>query len=104
VFFLIKLVWWVVTLPIRLALFAVGVVFWVLTLPLRIVFGVLSFIGLTRLLQLGIVGAIGYVFYKLVNPDSEDLLPPGPLGSTLAGGAVGQSAPTAADLAKVPST
>ena len=97
-FFLIKLVWWVLTLPIRLALFAVGVAFWVLTLPLRIVFGILGFIGLTRLLQLGIVGAVGYVFYKLVNPDPEDLL-----GSTPPAAAP-SSAPTAADLQKVPST
>ena len=100
-FFLIKLVWWAVTLPIRLALFALGVAFWVLTLPLRIIFGVLGLVGLTRLLQLGIVGAIGYVFYRLVNPDPEDLLPSGTAG---AGGSTGVNAPTADDLAKVPST
>jgi hypothetical protein len=98
VFFLIKLVWWLLTLPIRLALFAVGVALWVLTLPLRIVFGFLGLIGLTRLLQLGIVGAIGYVFYKLVNPDPEELL-----GTTHVAPAT-PSAPTAADLEKVPST
>ena len=91
-FFLIKLVWWLLTLPIRLALFAVGVVFWVLTLPLRIVFGFLGLIGFARLIQFGIVGAVGYVFYKLVNPDPDDLLP------------AAKSAPTAADLEKVPST
>lgn len=96
-FFLIKLVWWVLTLPIRLALFAVGLALWVLTLPLRIVFGVLGIIGLTRLLQLGIVGALGYVFYKLVNPDPKDLLSPGDNAGTT-------SAPTAADLERVPST
>jgi hypothetical protein len=96
-FFLIKMVWWLLTLPIRLALFAVGVAFWVLTLPLRIVFGALGLIGLARLVQFGIVGAVGYLFYKLVNPDPEDLLAPAP--------ATGLStAPTAADLAKVPST
>ena len=95
-FFLIKLVWWVVTLPIRLALFAIGLVFWVLTLPLRLVFGFLGLLGLTRLLQLGIVGAVGYFFYKLVNPDPEEL--PGPKAS------VSSSAPTAAELDKVPST
>ena len=100
-FFLIKLVWWVLTLPIRLALFAVGVAFWVLTLPLRIVLGVLGLIGLVRVLQLGIVGAVGYVFYKLVNPDPEDLLTP---GQSAEGGSMRPSAPTQADLAKVPST
>jgi hypothetical protein len=97
VFFLIKLVWWVLTLPIRLALFAVGLAFWVLTLPLRIVFGFLGLIGLVRLVQLGIVGAVGYFFYKLVNPDQEELLAP-------AAARVTSSAPTAADLEKVPST
>ena len=95
-FFLIKLVWWVVTLPIRLALFAIGLAFWVLTLPLRLVFGFLGLIGLTRLLQLGIVGAVGYFFYKLVNPDPEELL--GPTAS------VSSNAPTAEELNKVPST
>ena len=103
-FFLIKLVWWVLTLPIRLALFAMGVAFWVLTLPLRIVFGILGFIGLTRLFQFGIVGAIGYVFYKLVNPEPEDMLPPGASVASVTDGALRSSAPTAADLAKVPST
>jgi hypothetical protein len=87
--FLFKLVWWIVTLPFRLALFALGLVFWVLTLPLRIVFGVLGLIGFVRLLQLAIVGAVGYVCYKLVNPEPDDLAPP---------------APTAAELNSVPST
>jgi hypothetical protein len=87
--FLIKLVWFLVTLPIRLALFALGLAFWFLTLPLRIVFGALGLIGLGRIAQLTIGGAVGYFFYKLVNPDPEDLLPP---------------APTQADLNKYPST
>ncbi|HEU5315114.1 MAG TPA: hypothetical protein VFX49_03335 [Chloroflexota bacterium] len=87
--FLVKLVWFLVTLPFRLALFAMGLAFWVLTLPLRIVFGTLALIGLGRVAQLAIVGAVGYFFYKLVNPDPEDLLPP---------------APTQAELNKVPST
>ena len=87
--FLIKLIFWLVTLPIRLALFALGLAFWIVTLPLRIVFGILGFIGFGRLLQLGTVGAVGYFFYRLVNPDPEELAPP---------------APTAADLNRVPST
>lgn len=87
--FLIKLIFWLVTLPIRLALFALGLAFWVLTLPLRVVFGVLGLIGFGRLIQLAVVGAVGYFFYKLVNPEPEDLAPP---------------APTAADLERVPST
>ena len=86
---LIKLVWFLVTLPIRLALFTLGVAFWILTLPLRIVFGLLGLIGLGRIAQLAVVGAVGYFFYRLVNPEPEDLLPP---------------APTQADLDKVPST
>ena len=93
--------WWLLTLPIRLALFAVGVAFWVLTLPLRIVFGILGLIGLTRVLQLGIVGAIGYVFYKLVNPEPEELLG---TSAAASGAHVSPTAPTAADLEKVPST
>jgi len=92
--FLLKFLWFVFTLPIRLGLFAIGVAFWVLTLPLRIVFGVLGLVGMGRLAQLAIVGAVGYFFYRLVNPEPEDLLPPGP----------GSSAPTAADLNRVPST
>ena len=88
-FFLIKLIFWLITLPIRLALFAIGLGFWVLTLPLRIVFGILGLIGLGRILQLGIVGAVGYFFYKLVNPEPEDLAAP---------------APAQADLNRVPST
>jgi hypothetical protein len=87
--FLIKLVWWLITLPIRLGLFAIGVALWVLTLPLRIVFGVLGLIGLGRIAQLAMIGAVGYFFYRLVNPEPEDLLPP---------------APSEADLNKVPST
>ncbi len=87
--FLFKLLWWIVTLPFRLALFALGLVFWVLTLPLRIVFGVLGLIGFGRLIQLAIVSAVGYFCYKLVNPEPDDLAPP---------------APTAADLSSVPST
>ena len=87
--FLIKLIWFLLTLPIRLGLFAIGVALWIVTLPLRIVFGILGLIGLGRIAQLAVVGAVGYFFYKLVNPDPEDLLP---------------SAPTQADLNKVPST
>ena len=87
--FLIKLVWWLVTLPIRLGLFAFGVAFWVLTLPLRIVFGTLGLIGVGRIAQLTLIGAVGYFFYRLVNPEPEDLLPPGP---------------SEVDLNKVPST
>lgn len=87
--FLIKGIFWLVTLPIRLVLFALGLAFWVLTLPLRVTFGILGMIGFMRLVQLAIVGALGYFCYKLVNPEPDDLLPP---------------APTASDLNKVPST
>lgn len=87
--FLVRLIWFVFTLPIRLGLFAIGVAFWVLTLPLRIVFGILGLLGIGRLAQLALVGAVGYFFYKLVNPEPEDLLPSGP---------------SAAELNKVPST
>jgi hypothetical protein len=87
--FLIKFLFWLVTLPIRLVLFALGLAFWIVTLPIRIVFGILGFIGFGRLLQLATVGAVGYFMYKLVNPDPEDLAPP---------------PPSAADLNSVPST
>jgi hypothetical protein len=86
---LIKGIFWLVTLPIRLALFALGLAFWVLTLPIRVTFGFLSMIGFMRLVQLAIVGALGYFCYKLVNPEPDDLLPP---------------APSENDLNRVPST
>lgn len=70
--FMIKLVWWLVTLPFRLALFVLGLAIWVLTLPLRIVFGTLGLIGFGRIFQLALVGAVGYFFYKLVNPEPVD--------------------------------
>lgn len=93
-FFLIKLVWWLITLPIRLALFALGLALWVLTLPLRIFIGALGLIGLGRIVQLGIVGAVGYFFYKLVNPEPDE---------QLAAAATAPHAPTAAERNKVPS-
>ncbi len=91
--FLFKLVFWLVTLPIRLALFAAGIGLWVLTLPLRIVFGILGIIGLGRIIQLGVVGAVGYFFYKLVNEEQSS-----------ASELLSTPSPTEEDLDRVPST
>lgn len=71
--FLIKLLFWLLTLPFRLLFFILGLALWVLTLPLRITFGILGIIGLWRIMQLGLVAGIGYFFYRLINEatDSE---------------------------------
>ena len=62
-----RILWWLVTLPFRLVLWVVGLALWVVTLPVRIVFGALGFVGLGRLLQLGVIAGLGYFFYRLVN-------------------------------------
>jgi hypothetical protein len=70
---LFRTVWWLVSLPVRLLLWAVGLTLWLLLLPLRLVFGVVGFIGLGRLAQLGVLASIGYFAYRLVNgPASPD--------------------------------
>ena len=76
--FLFKLLFWLLALPFRLLFWVLGMALWVLTLPLRIVFGILGFIGIGRLVQLGIVAGVGYFFYRLVNEhdDSDVLSPP----------------------------
>ena len=70
--FLVKFLLWLLLLPFRLLLFVLGAALWVLTLPLRIVFGILGLIGFRRILQLGIIGAIGYFFYRLVNQSGDE--------------------------------
>ena len=64
-------------------LWAIWLVLWVVTLPIRLVFGILGLIGFGRLLQLGVVGAIGYFFYRLVNQAPPGALPPAPSETTL---------------------
>lgn len=73
--FLIRSLFWLVTLPIRLVLWVLGLALWLLTLPIRIPFKILSLIGFMRVVQLGILGALGYFFYRLVNPGSTDMEP-----------------------------
>lgn len=82
--FLIKFLFWLITLPIRLVFWVVGLALWLLTLPLRIVFGILGFIGFGRLLQLSFLAAIGYYFYRLLASEAsgEDGVAP-PSESTL---------------------
>ncbi len=70
--FLFRLLFWLIALPFRLVFWVLGVALWVLTLPLRLVFGFLRFIGFGRLLQLGVIAAIGYFFYRLVNEPPRD--------------------------------
>lgn len=65
--FLLKFVFWVITLPVRLVFFAIGTTLWVVTLPLRMVFSVLALIGFSRLFQLAVAGGVGYALYRLVN-------------------------------------
>ena len=93
--FLVKLLFWLLTLPFRLILFVVGLALWVLTLPLRIVFGVLGLIGFWRILQIGIIAAVGYFFYRLVSGSEDDAFDTTRVASE----------PTsAAELTSVPST
>ena len=67
--FLINGVLWLVALPFRLVVWLVSLTVWTITLPLRIVWGVLSFIGIGRLLTLGILGAAGYALWRLISDD-----------------------------------
>ena len=84
--FLIKFLFWLITLPIRLVFWVVGLALWVITLPLRILFAILGLIGFGRLLQLGVVAGVGYFFYRLVNEPaaaSDADLPAPPTEETL---------------------
>jgi hypothetical protein len=75
---LIRSLWWLLTLPLRLVLWVVGLALWILFLPLRLLFGFLGLLGLGRLLQLGIIAGLGYFFYRLVNdPGPRDDSGPG---------------------------
>lgn len=67
--FLINGVLWLAALPFRLVVWLVSLTVWTVTLPLRIVWGVLSFIGIGRLLTLGILGAAGYALWRLISDD-----------------------------------
>ena len=67
--FLINGVLWLAALPFRLVVWLVSLTVWTITLPLRIVWGVLSFIGIGRLLTLGILGAAGYALWRLISDD-----------------------------------
>lgn len=70
--FLFRILFWLIALPFRLVFWALGLALWVLTLPLRILFGFLGLIGIGRLLQLGVIAALGYFFYRLVNESPSE--------------------------------
>jgi hypothetical protein len=75
--------WWLVTLPFRLVLLALGIVLWVVLRPFRLFFGVLGLIGVGRLLQLGVIVGLGYLFRRLVfgpGPQQERLPPTDTIG------------------------
>jgi hypothetical protein len=63
---LFRVLWWLVALPFRLVLLALGVVLWMVLRPFRLFFGVLSLLGAGRLLQLGLIVGLGYLFRRLV--------------------------------------
>ena len=92
--FLLKLVFLIVTLPLRLLLWAIGLALWVATLPIRIVFGIMGLIGFGKVVQLAIVGALGYYFYRLVNEAPAERQP----------GPEPGRAPSEAELERVPAT
>jgi hypothetical protein len=81
---LLKLIAFLITLPFRLIFWIVGVLLFFLFLPLRVVLFVLGLFGFTRLLQLAILGGIGYYVYRLLNnPPREEQLPEGESEATL---------------------
>ena len=67
--FLINGVLWLVALPFRIVLWLVSLTVWTISLPVRIAWGVVSFIGIGRLLTLGLLGAAGYALWRLVSDD-----------------------------------
>jgi hypothetical protein len=67
--FLINGVLWLVALPFRLVMWLVSLTVWTITLPLRVIWSVISFIGIGRLLTLGILGAAGYALWRLIADD-----------------------------------
>ena len=77
--FLINGVLWLVALPFRLVLWLVGLTVWTITLPLRLFWSIVSFIGVGRLLTLGILGAAGYALWRLISDDE----PPAPVAPSL---------------------
>lgn len=67
--FLINSVLWLVALPFRIVLWLVSLTVWTISLPVRLAWGVMSFIGIGRLLTLGLLGAAGYALWRLVSDD-----------------------------------
>jgi hypothetical protein len=67
--FLINGVLWLVALPFRIVLWLVSLTVWTISLPVRLAWGVMSFIGIGRLLTLGLLGAAGYALWRLVSDD-----------------------------------
>ena len=58
--FILGALWWLLTIPVRLVLWAIGLALWVLFLPLRLVLGLLGLIGGGKLLQAGVIAGLGY--------------------------------------------
>ncbi|MBI3974617.1 MAG: hypothetical protein HY332_25360 [Chloroflexi bacterium] len=73
--FLVRFLFWLLTLPIRLVFWVIGLALWVFTLPLRIVFLVLGLIGFGRILQLGALAAAGYYLYRLLSGETQQRTP-----------------------------
>ena len=70
---LFRVLFWLLALPFRLVFWVVGLALWLLTLPLRLVFGFLGLIGFGRLLQLAVIGGVGYFLHGLWAFDAQQV-------------------------------
>lgn len=77
--FIINAVLWLAALPFRVVIWMVSLTLWVITLPFRVLWGLLSFVGIGRLITLGVLAGGGYALWRLVADDEE----PAPIAPSL---------------------